>query len=156
MRGEEIGVNKYRCGPWITPACAGRRHMIPCCKRYRKDHPRVCGEKRKITIRKPKQSGSPPRVRGEAGGKSKVPTGQRITPACAGRRPQLVAVTPIVKDHPRVCGEKEHDHSRSFSFFGSPPRVRGEELSESDYLQRRRITPACAGRREVAASARAV
>ena len=31
----------------ITPACAGKRQIWDCQKGVKKDHPRVCGEKKK-------------------------------------------------------------------------------------------------------------
>ena len=56
----------------------------------------------------------------------------------------------MIRDHPRVCGEKIFVGNQLPLFIGSPPRVRGkvENLSLSEELQR--ITPACAGKREEA------
>ena len=34
------------------------------------------------------------------------------------------------EDHPRVCGEKAPDALSKLSLNGSPPRVRGEVLTE--------------------------
>ena len=90
--------------------------------------------------------GSPPRARGEGGGKSKTPIGQRITPACAGRS-VLAGLRPrSLPDHPRVCGEKVYQYAPIGIPAGSPPRVRGEGKNSAQTEKFDRITPACAGR----------
>ena len=86
-------------------------------------------------------------MRGEGGGKSKIPIGHRITPACAGRRQPRAAARPAIWDHPRVCGEKYHYECRKRQLTGSPPRVRGEARSQAHLESKPGITPACAGRR---------
>ena len=107
----------------------------------------MCGEKSVEIIIDNRCVGSPPRVRGEAGGKSKIPIGQRITPACAGRSPVVLCVVGRVWDHPRVCGEKRPAKTHRNEGVGSPPRVRGEGDCLLDVLNLLGITPACAGRR---------
>ena len=54
--------------------------------------------------------------------------GQGITPACAGKRPPVLAHRERSGDHPRVCGEKQLTSYRP------------EDID--------RITPACAGKSE--------
>ena len=49
----------------ITPACAGKRVLSIDCRWGNRDHPRVCGEKRKSFSDSPGGLGSPPRVRGK-------------------------------------------------------------------------------------------
>ena len=71
----------------ITPACAGKRSCCPHFLQTRRDHPRVCGEKR--------SNGSPTMQQ------------YRITPACAGKSQHFPTKKLIHRDHPRVCGEKE-------------------------------------------------
>ena len=67
---------------------------------------------------------------------------RRITPAYAGKRALAAVRTPIVRDHPRLCGEKFElfmikDHPRLCgekanpllvvkSNVGSPPPMRGK------------------------------
>ena len=53
----------------------------------------------------------------------------------------------LLKDHPRVCGEKFSVPSHTHSFSGSPPRVRGKEYRCMSSMALSRITPACAGKR---------
>ena len=66
----------------------------------------MCGEKVKIKIIYINQLGSPPRVRGKATANSYNFVLNRITPACAGKRPGYGIEGNVVEDHPRVCGEK--------------------------------------------------
>ena len=49
----------------ITPACAGKSNNFTTLKMYKKDHPRVCGEKSVSDFLQQLCQGSPPRVRGK-------------------------------------------------------------------------------------------
>ena len=70
----------------ITPACAGKSlGRSPAMKSCR-DHPRVCGEKGNVELRRSVLKGSPPRVRGKVQFRGKRRELLRITPACAGKR----------------------------------------------------------------------
>ncbi len=92
-----------------------------------RDHPRVCGEKTKNTLAKYVRKGSPPRVRGKVVPTSSAVVCWRITPACAGKSFVRTGGISSLKDHPRVCGEKQVDLDCSGVFRGSPPRVRGKD-----------------------------
>ena len=74
---------------------------------------------------------------------------QRITPACAGKRPAGAFFSRSAGDHPRLCGEKPENMRFSAIFRGSPPLVRGKEHSNATAFMFTRITPACAGKRSV-------
>ncbi len=130
----------------ITPACAGRSLRLLSRSGAGGDHPRVCGEKRIRRSRHPAQVGSPPRVRGEAVVARPKPRPAGITPACAGRRALQSLESQVIRDHPRVCGEKTDAAYSSSDFPGSPPRVRGEANIPLFSASMRGITPACAGR----------
>ena len=52
-------------GKGITPACAGKTHLLNPQKTTDKDHPRVCGENDDYEELKAEYGGSPPRVRGK-------------------------------------------------------------------------------------------
>ena len=86
----------------------------------------MCGEKASPVFFALFLSGSPPRVRGkEHRPESKFRPG-RITPACAGKSPSSVVLLLPVRDHPRVCGEKNLTLNYEDMQKGSPPRVRGK------------------------------
>ena len=50
----------------------------------------------------------------------------RITPAHAGKSPELLHVIIVQWDHPRVCGEKPTGNNAEAAAGGSPPRMRGK------------------------------
>ena len=106
VRGKGVGAPHFACDLGITPACAGKSQtgfalgcrvgITPACAgksgfsgvsaSFRRDHPRVCGEKSRRSTTSKRSKGSPPRVRGKAADhpSAGVPVG--ITPACAGKR----------------------------------------------------------------------
>ena len=96
---------KYE-SPRITPACAGKSTPSLAVFGLHRDHPRVCGEKRTRQAVWTQCGGSPPRVRGKADYTPVVDVRVRITPACAGKRGFLISEGFLIRDHPRVCGEK--------------------------------------------------
>ena len=112
----------------ITPAYAGKRDRWFCCRRFFRDHPRVCGEKRTAQEISHRMLGSPPRMRGKARPASRSIAPSRITPACAGKRQHQLPGGHCKKDHPRVCGEKSGTARALGRRSGSPPRVRGKVL----------------------------
>ena len=93
--------------------------------------------------------GSPPRARGEVVATMLVSWMSRITPACAGRSTPHARINACRSDHPRVRGEKKRSAPAAPGIKGSPPRARGEVMSEATNLWYPGITPACAGRRAV-------
>ena len=78
-----------RAGPHlilgITPARAGKRisGFLPAAGQW--DHPRACGEERKVNPPVGKKKGSPPRVRGRGPTGLPLMTPGGITPARAGK-----------------------------------------------------------------------
>ena len=130
----------------ITPACAGKRQK-PSFTRHRiEDHPRVCGEKIFLAIVDAFKQGSPPRVRGKGVRREIEFAKMGITPACAGKRLLCGHNRSAGQDHPRVCGEKKHRICLTAFLAGSPPRVRGKDLSRMSCHSSTGITPACAGK----------
>ncbi len=116
----------------ITPAYAGKRvrcsqQALPCT-----DHPRMCGEKRQDRLDYYVPQGSPPHVRGKAKGDELGLSQTRITPACAGKSNLFVFRRIEPKDHPRVCGEKLYTPCVIAPNVGSPPRMRGKDVSGAE------------------------
>ena len=147
MRGKACSALLISRHTGITPACAGKSHAKKFCIAVHRDHPRVCGEKGRISKHPLSPTGSPPRVRGKGYSDIRILTPQRITPACAGKRAAIDALGPLVRDHPRVCGEKFSGKTSNTFHPGSPPRVRGKVPPITKRLLLFRITPACAGKR---------
>ena len=106
----------------------------------------MCGEKLARLYSSVPVPGSPPRMRGKVLLRGISLRCSRITPACVGKsiRPSSMASVPW--DHPRVCGEKVvFPLFRSFR-LGLPPRMRGKAERAAAAANRRRITPAHAGK----------
>ena len=91
--------------------------------------------------------GSPPRRRGKARHCTSTPIALGITPAWAGKSTQVGGTEVILKDHPRVGGEKFTRVEDSSSCAGSPPRGRGKAQAFRVRPVGRGITPAWAGKR---------
>ena len=90
--------------------------------------------------------GSPPPMRGKECYfiiQRPVP---RITPAYAGKSINTKYRQFLLQDHPRLCGEKL-DFIFEYGFhLGSPPPMRGKDISIFIYNRYIRITPAYAGK----------
>ena len=70
----------------------------------------------------------------------------RITPAYAGKSGAIVFGAFKLRDHPRLCGEKNIFRQYEFGIIGSPPPMRGKVPRSSVILDCVRITPAYAGK----------
>ena len=66
MRGKGVAGRASSVNPRITPAYAGKRARNPKIKTWRKDHPRLCGEKSNSHFCYSSVIGSPPPMRGKA------------------------------------------------------------------------------------------
>ena len=131
----------------ITPAYAGKRHLLHLLCRESQDHPRVCGEKSIETDRQEWGLGSPPRMRGKGKNDAKATVFAGITPAYAGKSSRRLAYSLRIRDHPRVCGEKSCKQRLTNCKQGSPPRMRGKGIFSLIFVHLIRITPAYAGKR---------
>ena len=92
-------------------------------------------------------SGSPPRMRGKVDGQLDIGVHAGITPAYAGKRPSHTFSLQLVKDHPRVCGEKCRSTLHcSLPFGGITPAYAGKSSHCDSVGTRVGITPAYAGK----------
>ena len=126
MRGKENRKWQIFADVRITPAYAGKSLNGWRKVKAAGDHPRVCGEKPDDAQDKRLDEGSPPRMRGKAGGLHVVHAPHGITPAYAGKRNSAGMQGSRNGDHPRVCGEKGYHFFLLCHIRGSPPRMRGK------------------------------
>ena len=85
MRGK-APENLHHGERWrITPAYAGKSVEFADILDYSRDHPRLCGEKKKTPNWKTSGGGSPPPMRGKVGVQEMGISLSRITPAYAGK-----------------------------------------------------------------------
>ena len=73
----------------------------------------------------------------------------RITPAYAGKSVAQAALNLIMRDHPRLCGEKLCFVRCRGLAAGSPPPMRGKGFWYAATRTASRITPAYAGKRQI-------
>ena len=149
----------------IIPAYAGNTQIHAPLPIDRRDHPRVCGEHTGRGTANRARPGSSPRMRGTLQRGRVDERGRGIIPAYAGNTRRRTRAAPIVRDHPRVCGEHFHevaaraghlDHPRvcgehalaagdDTAYEGSSPRMRGTRQLRAGRRLHRGIIPAYAG-----------
>ena len=152
MRGKVHPAHHAEQGDGITPAYAGKSFGSFCFLSFRQDHPRVCGEKQAAVALPQPVLGSPPRMRGKVELVHQTEGKVGITPACAGKSSHQHGAGRWRRDHPRVCGEKGCCKFSSRNHSGSPPRMRGKDLSDNELQVLDGITPAYAGKRPLPSS----
>ena len=87
-------------------------------------------------------------MRGKVPKSGGVMSGDRITPAYAGKSDFRVLNNNAEQDHPRLCGEKWLTQFLPFGQPGSPPPMRGKDKMTYAEINALRITPAYAGKRQ--------
>ena len=146
MRGKAIEKLSFIPDDGITPAYAGKSHLLYAGFPFSRDHPRLCGEKSSVGLCSDKMTGSPPPMRGKAEEVVRGHIKVRITPAYAGKRKDMVKSNALNRDHPRLCGEKSVFHVDMLVSVGSPPPMRGKVVITRKMTWQSRITPAYAGK----------
>ncbi len=149
MRGKETVRRPRKWFTGITPAYAGKRHVLRQVGVIVGDHPRVCGETRSRFSRPQDIKGSPPHMRGKGGFMKSSSRHRGITPAYAGKSHSLLPSIIFSGDHPRICGEKQAAVIRMTTPKGSPPHMRGKATAETVRDKCKGITPAYAGKRAI-------
>ena len=129
MRGKVADPVAKNQAARITPAYAGKRRTRSESHFVGQDHPRLCGEKQTFPAQPQPFQGSPPPMRGKAYCKNYLAPKKRITPAYAGKRALGYLVGCVVRDHPRLCGEKHWSSEAEKASLGSPPPMRGKAIS---------------------------
>ena len=148
-RGKDKAEHLVQDHIGITPAQAGKRCYLCASTKSSWDHPRVGGEKAKITPRLKRCRGSPPRGRGKANWHCVRRPALRITPAQAGKRTRSWRAYGCPWDHPRVGGEKKGVRHWWALPRGSPPRWRGKATFSGRSDPGVGITPAWAGKSRI-------
>ena len=131
----------------ITPAYAGKSWTTSARSSTSRDHPRLCGEKLDDLGTEFHKQGSPPPMRGKVVVAVFLLYSAGITPAYAGKSIRNFQIAVLIRDHPRLCGEKVHSRPCPGSARGSPPPMRGKDPAEHRHGRKGGITPAYAGKR---------
>ena len=106
MRGKVLGLRTSGLLPRITPAYAGKSASDISAASFKRDHPRLCGEKPQQEDTRKNQRGSPPPMRGKVFFFDPEHLRIGITPAYAGKSDLMGGFKMAQEDHPRLCGEK--------------------------------------------------
>ena len=146
VRGKHGTMDAKTLDRGITPAGAGKTHLLDQVHFYLRDHPRRCGENLSAFTRKNRSGGSPPQVRGKHPHLGGFFCAHRITPAGAGKTCTYRKLAANYRDHPRRCGENVGFGEVCCRNQGSPPQVRGKRLMCGFCVPELGITPAGAGK----------
>ena len=146
MRGKHTTVVNIPQYARITPAHAGKTADAAATTKRHRDHPRACGENKKLPKQQVMLSGSPPRMRGKLLISAGTTGAGGITPAHAGKTFIRWGLRHTIRDHPRACGENWLSDLWGGIKNGSPPRMRGKQGAIADISRPYRITPAHAGK----------
>ena len=103
-------------------------------------------EKRIVTVVQTLAPGITPRMREKPLLQRWEITPSGITPAYAGKTNCHIVISPLLKDHPRVCGKNKGDIVSDDAGAGSPPRMREKLYFLKNKSDLTRITPAYAGK----------
>ena len=150
VRGARVGIASILSDCGIIPACAGSTLYEAITTVLERDHPRMCGEHRKLARKSYSQMGSSPHVRGALPRRRNIRITRGIIPACAGSTGRPACRSSARRDHPRMCGEHLTLLPVPTVQVGSSPHVRGALHIVPIAEDRRGIIPACAGSTESA------
>ena len=110
---------------WIIPAYAGNTATGVERVSRNRDHPRVCGEHRRLPPGRLLRSGSSPRMRGTHQSGLDESAARRIIPAYAGNTQQRYGGHLPRWDPPRVCGDHPNHLVKCVSIRGIIPAYAG-------------------------------
>ena len=129
----------------FIPACAGNASVRR--KAWGDDavHPRMRGERTGDDGGVDDVAGSSPHARGTLGSEWTDMVQSRFIPACAGNANEKAGTPGRSAVHPRMRGERQHQHRGGAPDHGSSPHARGTLLTLFRQGVGRRFIPACAG-----------
>ena len=125
MRGTRHHARLETVETGIIPAYAGNTRERHGTVSDRRDHPRVCGEHKRLPRTHTTRPGSSPRMRGTLQRSLDMWYFIGIIPAYAGNTQSNTMRGASVWDHPRVCGEHLTGNPYLLMVQGSSPRMRG-------------------------------
>ncbi len=145
MRGKRRRAEQAGDAVRIIPAHAGQTPNRGNRNGWVSDHPRACGANEFGGLRRGREPGSSPRMRGKLDVARVRVEPRRIIPAHAGQTIVLPFLCWLFSDHPRACGANFLREQAQFLRGGSSPRMRGKHDDGSELFGDKRIIPAHAG-----------
>ena len=144
MRGSLHASRTSATASGIIPAHAGLTQDYQRGLPADGDHPRACGAHDK-SLRRGKNIGSSPRMRGSLHGIEAVMLETGIIPAHAGLTRMHACLARRRRDHPRACGAHSNAVMTDADDWGSSPRMRGSLAGREKFFVTGGIIPAHAG-----------
>ena len=132
----------------IIPTRVGTSYIRHCINICNGDHPHACGDKVYEDSLSYYETGSSPRVWGQAIRNGDVKRNLGIIPTRVGTRESTKAHSRKLKDHPHACGDKYSKQSPHVYHSGSSPRVWGQEAHPRKLDLHKRIIPTRVGTRQ--------
>ena len=111
------------------PAYAGKTAYKESDNDKFAEHPRVCGENKKMSGTGQDEIGTSPRMRGKPAIARFAQPHSRNIPAYAGKTVQRLRRLVPRGEHPRVCGENRFTQAGKAVCSGTSPRMRGKLFS---------------------------
>ena len=144
-RGAPEGPGPCESGARIIPAYAGSTPGISSSCSTCRDHPRIRGEHKSVTISANTFEGSSPHTRGAHAYYIECDDTLGIIPAYAGSTRTQHPVPEARRDHPRIRGEHLVMTFVNSGPLGSSPHTRGAHAERDQRREALRIIPAYAG-----------
>ena len=151
-RGKDLGEQPVKKKERITPAWAGKSHVLISEIFVVEDHPRMGGEKARCRSAWAASRGSPPHGRGKVPGLCEDLERVGITPAWAGKSALRCRMMLQSRDHPRMGGEKAALLNRRRTKRGSPPHGRGKASDGVERVTLNRDHPRMGGEKTLCQS----
>ena len=145
LRGTRLSDLRRRHHVRFIPALAGNTCEVNGDAQPDPVHPRACGEHLHRFLRREREGGSSPRLRGTRLGDLVDGVVARFIPALAGNTLTSVSVVMRPPVHPRACGEHALMPAESGQPAGSSPRLRGTHPPLRGRPAGIRFIPALAG-----------
>ena len=131
----------HRFTPTRVGTTGGRLRSI----RYWSVHPHACGDDRRTLSSMVRPLGSPPRVWGRRELPVPLLLRRRFTPTRVGTTTAALSRPTCTTVHPHACGDDLFPAAHLPCRVGSPPRVWGRRLGNSDIWRHARFTPTRVG-----------
>ena len=135
----------HACRQRFIPAYAGNASGSALAVRISAVHPRIRGERAANRVGAATLAGSSPHTRGTLIIQLMKEEGRRFIPAYAGNASMFGGRISLTAVHPRIRGERQHQHKLLGGSDGSSPHTRGTHEGRYGGSARPRFIPAYAG-----------
>ena len=147
--GQVLFLKMAEIQPRIIPTRVGTSLFPWDSYHILQDHPHACGDKIFVLLFACKNTGSSPRVWGQALIHHGLKLMKRIIPTRVGTRLCQQYLPKPYRDHPHACGDKGSDLMRPTDTAGSSPRVWGQVSDCNNFRKCQGIIPTRVGTSQI-------